>query len=112
MKNQTVWDRLCQMFKAPQHECDDPLRELLFRYTVSFVESMQYADTDWRAVENGVAVKDFLSEVYTYITHDRPLKVDRCIIEELAGNNVWSNILESDDLRYMQVIIAFRKFLF
>lgn len=112
MKNQTVWSRLYQMFNAPQYECDDPLRELLFRYTVSFVESEQYSDTDWRAVENGVAVKDFLSDAYTYITRDRPLKVDRCIAHELEGESVWLNILESDDVRYMQGIVHFRRFLF
>lgn len=112
MTNQTVFSRLRQMFSAPQHECDDPLRELLFRYTISFVESKQYSDTNWRAVENGIAIKDFLSEVYTYITRDRPLKVDRCIAEELQGNSVWTSILESDDSRYMQGIISFRKFLF
>ena len=111
MKNQTVWSRLSQMFSAHQYECDDPLRELLFSYTVSFIESEQYADTDWHAIENGIAVKDFLSDVYTYITRDRPLKVDRCITEELAGNSVWSDILESDDARYMQGIIGFRRFL-
>jgi hypothetical protein len=36
MKSQTIWNRLCQMFNARQHECDDPLRELLFRHTVKF----------------------------------------------------------------------------
>lgn len=112
MKNQTVWNRLRQMFSAHQYECDDPLRELLFRYTTSFVESNEYDNTNWRAVDNGIAVKDFLSDAYTYITRDRPLKVDRCIEEELAGNSVWSDILESDDSRYMQGIIGFRKFLF
>jgi len=112
MKSQTIWNRLCQMFNARQHEYDDPLRELLFRHTASFVESEEYSDTNWRAVENGLAVKDFLNDAYTYITRDRPLKVDCCIEEELVGNNTWSNILESDDSRYMQGIIAFRKFLF
>ncbi len=100
------------MFSARQTETDDTLRELLFLYTTSFVESNEYCDTNWQAVENGIAIKDFFSEAYTYITRDRPLNVDRCIVEELAGNNVWLNILESDDLRFMQDIIRFRKFLF
>jgi hypothetical protein len=112
MTNQTIWSRIHQMFNAPQHECDDPLRELLFRYTASFVESKEYRDTNWRGVENGIVIKDFLSDAYTYITRDRPLKVDRCIAEELAGNSVWTSILETDDSRYMQGIISFRKFLF
>jgi len=112
MTNQTIWSRLGEMFSAPQHECDDVLRELLFSHTTSFIESEEYADTDWHAVENGIATKDFLNEVYTYITHDRPLKVDRCIEEELQGNNVWTNIVESDDIRYMQGILNIRKFLF
>lgn len=112
MTNQTIWSRLGQMFSAQQHEGDDALRELLFLYTTSFVVSNKYRDTNWQATENGLAIKDFFSEVYTYITRDRPLNVDRCIEEELAGNNMWSNILESDDLRFMQDIIRFRKFLF
>jgi len=112
MTTPSVFSRLYQMFSASQHDCDDPLRELLFRHAASFVESKQYLHTDRSSIENGIAVKDFLSDAYTYIMRDRPLKVDRCITQELEGNNVWTAILESDDSRYMQGIIHFRRFLF
>jgi hypothetical protein len=98
------------MFSASQCSCDDPLRELLFCQITRFIESEKYAETNWYAVADGVAAKDFFSDAYTYITHDRPLKVDLCIEQELASNDDWAN-LESNDTRYMQGIVSFRKFL-
>ena len=114
MKNQTVWSRLGQMFSARQTETDDPLRELLFSKTVSFVESAEYAHTDWKSIENGIALKDFLSDVYTYITRDRPLAIDQTIERELLRIEVPHDklALENDDIRNMQLILNCRKLLF
>lgn len=104
--------RLSEMFNADQTYCDDPLRQSLFDHTVAYIESEEYADIQWNAVKNGVAVKDFLSDVYIYITRDRPIKVNKLIAKEVHdGEPKWST-LEYDDVRYMQGIVTHRKFLF
>jgi hypothetical protein len=114
MKNETVWSRLGQMFSARQTESDDPLRELLFSKTVSFVESPEYAHTDWSTIRNGVVLKDFLSDAYTYITRDRPLAIDQIIEQELLQDEEPRDqtVLEYDDVHNMQIILNCRKLLF
>jgi hypothetical protein len=114
MKNETVWSRLGQMFSARQTGSDDPLRELLFSKTVSFVESTEYANTDWNTIRNGAVLKDFLSDAYTYITRDRPLAIDQTIEQELLQDEEPRDqtVLEYDDVHNMQIILNCRKLLF
>ena len=105
-------ERLSEMFNANKTYCDDPLRESIFSHTVAYIESEEYAGIQWNAVKNGIAVKDFLSDAYIYITRDRPLKLNELIAQEVRnGDPEWCT-LEYDDIRYMQGIVAHRKFLF
>ncbi len=114
MKNETIWSRLGQMFSARQTESDDPLRELLFSKTVSFVESAEYKHTDWKSIKNGAALKNSLSDAYIYITRDRPLAIDQTIEQELLQDEEPRDqtVLEYDDIHNMQIILNCRKLLF
>jgi len=114
MKNETVWSRLGQMFSARQTESDDPLRELLFSKTVSFVESAEYKRTKWKSIKNGVALKNYLSDAYIYITRDRPLAIDQTIEQELLQDEEPrdQSELEYDDVHNMQLILNCRQLLF
>jgi len=114
MKNETVWSRLSKMFSARKTQSDDPLRELLFSKTVSFVESAAYKRTDWKSIKNGVALKNALSDAYIYITRDRPLAINQTIEQELLQDEEtrdW-DVLEYNDVHNMQIILNCRKLLF
>jgi hypothetical protein len=96
---------------------DDILRQYLFSKVVDFVDSKDaFNNIVWTSIDNGQSIKDGLSDVYIYITNDRPILVNKIIehelLEEYSDMSEHLEELESQDNYFLKLIIDFRKFIF
>jgi hypothetical protein len=113
-----ILERLYSMFasKANTHSTD-VLQEQLFSKVVDFVERQDcFNSIAWSSIENGHSIKDAISDVYLYITNDRPLQVNKLIECELSENydalSEHSVALEEQDTYHLSLIVSFRKIIF
>jgi hypothetical protein len=95
----------------------DVLRDQLFSKVVDFVERQDcFNNISWSSIENGHSIKDGISDVYLYITNDRPLQVNKIIECELSENydalSERAAALEEQDNYHLSLIVAFRKIIF
>ncbi len=114
----TIIERIYSMFCANKNShSTDVLRDQLFSKVVDFVERQDcFNNISWSSIENGHSIKDGISDVYLYITNDRPLQVNKIIecelsenYDELAENN---SCLEEQDNYHLSLIVACRKIIF
>lgn len=114
----TILDRLYSMFCAKTHEsASDVLQNQLFSKVVDFVERQDcFNNIAWSSIENGHSIKDGISDVYLYITNDRPLQVNKIIECELTENydalSEYTSSLEEQDNYHLGLIVAYRKIIF
>ena len=114
-----IIDRLCSMFscKSSYDDSQDPLRESLFLKIVDFVEHKDCFNTiAWSSIDNGNSIKDCVSDVYVYISHDRKIQVNKIIEAELVQNSeLFAELtaeLEEQDNYYLKHIVEHRKYIF
>jgi hypothetical protein len=113
-----ILDRLYSMFcaKANVHT-SDVLQNQLFSKVLDFVECQDcFNSISWSSIENGHSIKDAVSDVYLYVTNDRPLQVNKIIECELSENydalSERTAALEEQDNYHLSLIVAFRKIIF
>lgn len=113
-----ILSRLCSMFGAKSSEKTiDVLQDQLFSKVCDFVERQDCFNTiAWSSIENGHAIKDCISDVYIYITNDRPLQVNKIIECELSEKyetlSEYSAELSEQDNYYLGLIVSHRKIIF
>ena len=114
-----IIDRLCSMFscKSSYDDSQDPLQESLFSKIVDFVERKDCFNTiAWSSIDNGSSIKDCISDIYVYISHDRKIQVNKIIEAELVQNNgLFAELteeLEEQDNYYLKLIVEHRKHIF
>jgi hypothetical protein len=95
----------------------DVLRDQLFSKLLDFVERQDcFNNISWSSIENGHSIKDGISDVYLYITNDRPLQVNKIIECEVSENYdelaEQTNCLEEQDNYHLSIIVACRKIIF
>lgn len=114
----TIIERIYSMFCATKNlRTTDVLRDQLFSNVVDFVERQDgFNSISWSSIENGHSIKDGISDVYLYITNDRPLQVNKMIECELAEKYdefaEHSSNLEEQDNYHLSLIISCRKIIF
>ena len=103
---------------TPPLEYDsDPVLNILYSQVIKCVETDKCFETVvWSSIEDGITIRDIISDIYIFINNDRPLQINKIIAcevlekyEEVAQHR---EKLEEQDNYYLKLIIENRKFIF
>jgi hypothetical protein len=114
-----IIDRIKSMIQSTQPlEYDsDPVFNKLYSQVIKCVEADKCFETvPWSSIEDGITIRDIISDLYVYIKNDRPLQINKIIAcevlekyEEVAQHR---EKLEEQDNYYLKLIVENRKFIF
>ena len=114
-----IIDRIKSMIQSTQPlEYDsDPVFNMLYSQVIKCVETDKCFETvPWSSIEDGITIRDIISDLYVYIKNDRPLQINKLIAcevlekyEEVAQHR---EKLEEQDNYYLKLIVENRKFIF
>ena len=114
-----IIDRFKSMIQsiAPLEYDSDPVLNVLYSQVIKCVEVDKcFEDVLWSSIENGMTIRDIISDIYIFIKNDRPLQINKIIECELVENykelTHCTEKLEEQDNYYLKLIIENRNFIF
>jgi hypothetical protein len=114
-----VIDRIKSMMQStrPPEYGSDPVLNMLYSQVIKRVETDKCFETvPWSSIENGMTIRDIISDIYIFINNDRPLQINKIIECELVENYdelaSYAEKLEEQDNYYLKLIIENRDFIF